>query len=159
CAPGQGKGATAWALKFRSMVMEMGELFYSVFPEARLVFLYRHAVPWARSFLRLMQVPDPAGPLPFSGSRGGLARMIPRLEEREPASFLELLACMWLSVMEKCREMQHRGIPMFVARYEELNAAPREVLEAMFASCGLAETAVTDLDAVLEQDSQAGSPL
>src|SRR5262249_54676909 len=48
CAPGRIRGASAWALKFRSMVMEMGDLFYSVFPEAKLVFLYRNALPWAR---------------------------------------------------------------------------------------------------------------
>jgi hypothetical protein len=157
CAPGQCKGATAWALKFRSMVMEMGELFYSVFPEAKLVFLYRNAVPWARSFLRLMGVPDPAAPLPFAGE--GLGRLIPRLEARKTLSALELLACMWLSVMEKGQEMQRCGIPMFVARYEELNAAPGEVLKEMFAACGLARATVADLDTVLEQDSQAGSPL
>jgi hypothetical protein len=62
-------------------------------------------------------------------------------------------------VMEKCLEMQRRGIPMFLARYEELNAAPRDLLAEMFAHCGLSASAVGNLDAVLEQDSQAGSPL
>jgi hypothetical protein len=159
CAPGRSKGATAWALKFRSMVMEMGDLFYSIFPEAKVIFLYRNAEPWARSFLRLMPFPDPAAPLPRAGIRGSFGRAIPRLEGRETPSALELLACMWLSVMEKCLEMQRRGIPMFVARYEELNAAPRELLAEMFAYCGFSANAVGNLDAVLEQDSQAGSPL
>jgi hypothetical protein len=159
CAPGRSKGSTAWALKFRSMVMEMGDLFYSVFPEAKVIFLYRNAEPWARSFLRLMRVSDPAAAVPLAGIRGGFGRAIPRLEGRETPSALELLACMWLSVMEKCLEMQRRGIPMFVARYEELNAAPRDVLAEMFACCGFSANAVGNLDAVLEQDSQAGSPL
>lgn len=61
--------------------------------------------------------------------------------------------------MEKCLEMQRRGIPMFIARYEELNAAPRDVLAAMFAYCGLSASEAGNLDSVLEQDSQAGSPL
>jgi hypothetical protein len=158
CAPGWSQGATAWALKFRSMVMEMGDLFYSVFPEARLVFLYRNAAPWARSFLRLMRVADPTAPMPLTGG-GGFRRAIPRLASRESVSRLELLASMWLSVMEKCLEVQRRGIPLFIARYEELNAAPRDVLAAMFAYCGLSAGAVGNLDTVLEQDSQAGSPL
>jgi hypothetical protein len=158
CTPGKGQGATAWALKFRSMVMAMGNLFYSVFPEARLVFLYRNAAPWGRSFLRLMRVPDPAAPTPLTGG-GGFRRAIPRLASRESASRLELLACMWVSVMENCLEVQQRGIPMFLARYEELNAHPREVLAAMFAYCGLSPSGVGNLDAVLEEDSQAGSPL
>jgi hypothetical protein len=158
CAPGRSRGATCWALKFRSMVIELGDLFYSVFPEARLIFLYRNAAPWGRSFLRLMRVADPTAPMPLTGG-GGFRRAIPRLASRESVSRLELLACMWLSVMEKCRAVQRRGIPMFVARYEELNAAPRDVLAAMFAHCGLAANAVGNLEAVLEEDSQAGSPL
>src|SRR4051794_5274877 len=79
CAPGLHKGATAWALKFRSMVTEMGEVFYSVFPEARLIFLYRHAEPWARSFLRLWRVADPAAPVPLEGRRERFSRVFPRL--------------------------------------------------------------------------------
>jgi Sulfotransferase domain len=159
CAPGRSKGATAWALKFRSMVMETGDLFYSVFPEAKVIFLYRNAEPWARSFLRLARVSNPAAPIPLAGNGEGFRRSIPRLEARATPSALELLACMWLSVMEKCLEMQRRGVPMFVARYEELNAAPRDVLAEMFAYCGLSANAVGNLDTVLEQDSQAGSPL
>jgi hypothetical protein len=159
CAPGRSQRATAWALKFRSMVTEMGELFYSLFPEASVVFLYRNAVPWARSFLRLMQVPDPAAPLPLPPGGGGFGRSIPGLEGRTAISALDLLAGMWGSVMHKAQEIQRRGIPIFIARYEELNATPREVLAAMFAHCGLSANAVGNLDAVLEQDSQAGSPL
>ena len=64
-----------------------------------------------------------------------------------------------LRCMQKALKMQRSGIPIFIARYEELNAAPRDVLTAMFAHCGLSAHAVGNLDAVLEQDSQAGSPL
>jgi hypothetical protein len=158
CAPGRIRGAAAWALKFRSMVMEMGDLFYSVFPEAKLVFLYRSAVPWARSWLRVAPVSDPLEPVSLGTGREAFGRSVPRLEGRETASTLEALAGMWLSVMEKCLAMQRRGIPMFVARYEELNASPRELLAAMFAYCGFPVSAVGNLDTVLEQDSQAGSP-
>src|SRR5262249_43752520 len=128
-------------------------------PEAKLIFLYRNAGPWARSFLRLMRVPDPTAPIPGAGSRGRFGRAVPRLAGRETASTLEVLACLWLCVLEECLEMQRHGIRMFVARYEDLNAAPRELLAAMFAYCGLSANAVGNLDAVLEQDSQAGSPL
>jgi hypothetical protein len=159
CAPGLRRGATAWALKFRSMVMEMGERFYAMFPEARLVFLYRRPEPWGRSFLRLWKVADPAAPVPFAGRRKPIDHVMPRLAGRESASVLEILACMWISVMEKCAAMQRRGCPLFIARYEELAAAPREVLGAMFAHCGLPASAVGDLDAVLAADSQEGSPL
>ena len=72
---------------------------------------------------------------------------------------MEILAYMWLAPMEKCLELQQRGIPVFAARYEELNRAPRDVLTQMFAFSGLPTSAVGKLDAVLEQDSQAGTAL
>jgi hypothetical protein len=159
CAPGRCQGATVWALKFRSMVMEMGDLFYSVFPEAKLLFLYRNAVPWARSFLRIMGISDPAAPVPLARVRALVGGVNPHLERRETASGLELLASIWVSITEKCLEMRRRGIPIFIARYEELNAAPREVLAAMFDHCALSANAVGNLDAVLGADSQEGTPL
>ncbi len=48
---------------------------------------------------------------------------------------------------------------MFVARYEELNAAPEDVLAQMFGYCGLASRAIGNLNAILGQDSQAGTAL
>jgi hypothetical protein len=150
CAPGRMKGASAWALKFRSDVTPMGPIFYSAFPEAKVVFLYRHPEPWARSNWRYMQVffPDVAGsdvtqPAPESNGR----------------SILHLMAKWWLAPMQSCLEMQQIGIPMFVARYEELNASPRDVLSAMFAYCGLDIKTGRNLDAVLEQDAQEGTEL
>lgn len=159
CAPGQMKGATAWALKFRSMVMDLGDLFYSVFPMAKIVFLYRSAEPWARSFARLMRVSDPTTEAPLADVRSRFGRSSSPLESRTSASALEILASLWTSVMKRLLKMQERGIPMFIARYEELNADPWDVLTHMFAYCGLSENAVSNLNAVLEQDSQAGSSL
>jgi hypothetical protein len=157
CAPGRRHGATAWALKFRSPVTQMADLFYAAFPDARLAFLYRHAGPWGRSFLRLSGGDDPRAPVQLAGTQRPFGRVIPRLEGRETATRLEMLACMWASQMEKCMEMQRRGRPLFIARYEELTAAPREVLGAMFAHCGLPADAVGDLETVLAEDSQAGT--
>lgn len=159
CAPSRFTHATAWAIKFRSMVTEMGHLFYALFPEAKVVFLYRNAEPWARSFQRVVQAADPAAQGPVAEGQDLFGRGLPSFGSRETISALELMAAMWRSVMETCLAMQQRGVPMFVARYEELNAAPREVLAQMFSHCGLAANAIGTLDAVLEQDSQAGSAL
>lgn len=159
CAPGKVKGANAWAFKFRSMVTEMWPLFYSAFPEARIVFLYRSAEPWARSFHRMIGSPDPSEPTPMAMLHYLFGRLPPRLEQRESASPLENMVSMWLSVMEACLAMKRAGLPLFIVRYEELNAAPLDVLTRMFAHSGLDADAVGNLSAVLAQDSQAGTPL
>jgi hypothetical protein len=78
----RSQGARVWALKFRSFVMEVGDLLYDNFPEAKVVFLYR-----------------------------------------------------WVSVMERALDLQRQGVPMFVGQYEDLQAAPRIVLEALLAYC------------------------
>ncbi len=159
CMPSRITGATAWALKFRSMVTELGPLFYSLFPAAKVVFLYRNAEPWARSFLRMIGVTEPTEPASLAPLRSLFGHTHPRVDALETASPLEMAAFMWLSVMEKCLEMQRRGVPMFVVRYEELSSAPREVLAQMFAFCGFSAGVVGDLDAVLKQDSQEGSAI
>jgi hypothetical protein len=61
--------------------------------------------------------------------------------------------------MEACLAMQRQGLDVFAARYEELSAAPEEVLSAMFSHCGLAGSKAVGLEAVLAQDSQEGTPL
>ena len=159
CAPGKIKGANAWVFKFRSMVTEMWPLFYGAFPEARVVFLYRGNEPWARSFHRMMGSPDPSEPSPMAMLRYFFGRLTPRLEQLESASALEIMASMWLSVMEACLAMKRAGLPLFIVRYEELNAAPLDVLARMFAHSGLGADAVGNLSAVLAQDSQAGTQL
>jgi hypothetical protein len=159
CAPGKAKGANAWAFKFRSMVTTMWPLFYGAFPEARVVFLYRGVESWARSFHRMMGSPDPSEPAPMAMLRYLFGRLPPRLEPRETASALEIMVNIWLPVMEACLAMKQAGLPVFIVRYEELNARPLEVLARMFAHAGLDSDAVGHLGAVLAQDSQAGTPL
>jgi|SRR5579884_221206 len=148
CVPGRLQGAGAWALKFRSEVTILGPKFYSIFPEAKVVFLYRNAVAWMRSYWRYIQTCFPKAPT--SGLR------TPNKEGHTP---LEKLAGAWLGTMQACREMQRQGIPMFLARYEDLTVAPWEVLSQMFAFCGLAERRVGNLDVVLKEDAQEGTAL
>jgi len=135
CAPGRARGATAWALKFRSNVMDLAPLLQSAAPGARVVFLYRNAVPWARSFLRFMGVRD----------------------EATAATRLDFLARRWLAAMELALDLHRRGVGMFVARYEELEIAPLELITALLAWCGLADRDMGGLAAALARDSQEGS--
>jgi hypothetical protein len=135
CAPALAGGAHHVAIKFRSGVMDMAPLLHQQFPAARTVFLYRNVMPWTRSFLRFMGVTDPAVAM----------------------TRLDLLVRMWLAPMELCLELRRTGVPLFIARYEELTAAPAAVLGALFEFCGLADVPAAGLAEALSRDSQEGS--
>src|SRR5262249_45385012 len=138
----------------------MWPLFQAAFAAARVVFLYRKLDPWAQSFHRMVQaagVMDPTARLPVAWIHDKFGRFSARLDQREFLTPLENLAILWLGSMESCLWMQRAGLPMFLVRYEELSAAPHAVLAAMFAHSGLEAGAVANLNAVLDQDSQAGT--
>ena len=160
----RSRGASAWALKFRSFVIELGDLLYDNFPEAKVIFLYRHAEAWAQSVARAFRVFDPQiGPL-LSALQPLFPRGIPTVVEHTeqdpaPLSPLALVTYLWVSVMERCLDLQRQGVPMFVLRYEDLQATPHAVLDALLAYCGVAASDVGGIDRVLAQDSQAGTSL
>ncbi len=150
CAPGLARGKDVFALKFRSDVTHLAPLFYSLLPQAKLVFLYRNAEPWARSNWRYVQVAFPGV--------AGTSVDSPR-PDWNGRTMLESLAMRWLGPMQTIQEMLQQGIPLFIARYEELTSHPHEVLGKMFAHCGLGSRTVGSLDTVLTQDAQEGTVL
>ena len=154
----------AWALKFRSWGIELGDVLYGTFPEAHVIFLYRQAEAWAQSFARMSRMFEPEGAQIGEVMQHAIGPLVPRMARylathTTPMPPIEMLACTWVSVMERCLDLQRQGVRMFAARYEELKTAPRSVLNAMFAYCGVAMSSTGLLDRVLEQDSQAGSTL
>jgi hypothetical protein len=163
CAPTAQRGITrAWALKPRGFATHLADLFYRNFPEAKVIFLYRQAESWARSMVRAFDLFDPQ-----------MEQMLPQLQQliskldplvaaytaKHEATIapIELLTCMWVSIMQRCLDLQQQGVPLFAVRYEELKAAPRAVLDVLFAYCEVAVSNVETITRVLAQDSQAGT--
>jgi hypothetical protein len=158
CAP---RPARTWAIKFRSPAIELAGPMLALFPQARFVFLYRQADDWARSAARAYQsfgrpmfgpaqdstrpprtrsIVDPPGPL------------------ASPAHPAAQLAWIWATSMARAAELQRQGVPMFIARYEDLTAQPVAILQATLAYCGL--TCGPDVLAeVIARDSQEGTVL
>jgi len=60
CANAQQHGFQYWAFKFRSYVLSVSDLLYQAVPAAKLLFLYRNALTWARSFCRAFGSSDAA---------------------------------------------------------------------------------------------------
>ena len=149
-----------WAFKFRSYVLSVSDLLYQAMPTAKLLFLYRNALTWARSFSRAFGSPDSA--LEDRVEKYGYRYVIPSIDTHlrtytQPMSWTEYLAHMWVSTMQDSRSLEHQGAALACARFEDLQVAPQAVIQALLAHCGLPMPDPDQLAGVLGEDSQAGT--
>lgn len=150
------------AIKPRSFVVELAGLLQEEFPQFRSVFLYREPLAWGLSTARAFAGYDPALVTDPGAVQDRLGLLIPLLARRRRRlgrllSPEEVMACQWVSQVERAMALRHRGIDVFTASYEELVADPRAVLGALFTHCGL--PAPAELGPLLARDSQEGTPL
>jgi hypothetical protein len=150
-----------WAIKFRSFAIELGDLLYKHFPDTRNIFLYRSAEPWLNSMLRAFgEAGEDVG---FrSWAQGWLSTLVPPITEHVQAggpllTLSSLCSMLWLNVLERFTNLQNSGMPSLAVRYEDMQAAPHETLQKIFAYCGLPTSSMEAVYQVLEKDSQAGS--
>jgi hypothetical protein len=164
CASARSGGASAWVLKLRSFGIELDDLLYGHFPEAKVIFLYRNAEGFARSVVRAFRLLEPEMQAALPRLQRFFSQLDPLIRSYTAThtttiSPIELIACLWVSVMTRCLALQHQGVAMLAARYEELKVAPRDVLDAIVSYCDLSISDPAKLDRILAQDSQAGTIL
>jgi hypothetical protein len=159
CLPTKLTGATYWALKFQSYVTGIGPLYTKCMPEAKAVFLYRSLVPWMKSYLRMAGGGDLSEIYPNEDHLRFLGSFIPQLAGRKEVTKLEVVLCNWLELMAVAEGMSSSGLSMFLARYEEMAAAPRETVRALGEFCELGEPDQEKLEVAINEDSQAGTSL
>lgn len=160
CANAQQQGFEYWAFKFRSYVLSVSDLLYQAVPTAKLLFLYRNALTWARSFSRAFGASD-AG-LADRLEKDGYRYMIPSVDaylrtHTEPMRWIEYVAHMWVATMQDSRWLQQQGAALLCAQFEDLQATPQTVIQAVLAHCGLPMPDPERLARVLAADSQAGT--
>jgi hypothetical protein len=152
-----------WVIKFRSFVIELGDLLYKVFPSTRNLFLYRNAEPWLNSMLRAFG--DAAEDIGFrTWAQGWLSTLVPPIARHVQAdgpllTLPSMCSMVWLSVLERYTNLRNSGMPGLAIRYEDMKAAPHETLQRIFEYCGLPMTSMDAVYQVLERDSQAGSAI
>lgn len=153
-------------LKLRGFCVELCDVLAEVVPDARIVFMYRGAAGWLRSAGRTFGFlhPDAAGNM--AEIQAFFAGMSPRVaafgrKHARTISPIELLACIWVSILDRGLALRRGGRPVLSVRYEDLAHAPRDTLDAVFRFCGVE---VTDpdalgaaLDDLLARDAQAGT--
>lgn len=153
--------APTLALKFRAMCIQVGDLLYEAFPDAKNLFLYRNAETWARSmgveFRPLEDRRQPVAEFPiYRRSMAPLSLDFAARRGRE-ANPVELAALAWLSLVERYVALYDSGIPFLAVRFEDIRAQPRRVLAAIFDYCGLRGASVERAYAVFARDSQEGT--
>ncbi len=156
------RGTPTLALKFRAMCISVGDLLYESFPNATNLFLYRNAETWARS-MNLDMRPIEVRRNPLSEENippywRGIATLIDPFMARHgrTPTANEMTALGWLSLMEHYMALYEAGVPFLAARYEDIKTAPKQVVEAILAYCGL-DADAERIDEVLGRDSQAGT--
>jgi len=152
----------AWSIKFRSWGIEVGDLLYKHFPDAKIVFLYRDLESWVVSSMRAFIENDTIELRTWF--QMWLATLVPSITKhaRENGSILSLFtmgAMMWTSILERYMELLENGVPMLAIRFEDIKSAPRDATQKIFDYCGFSSVDMRSVYEVLEKDSQAGSAI
>jgi hypothetical protein len=152
-----------WAIKFRSYGIEIGDLMYRLFPDAKCLFLYRNLEDWTDSMVRAFGGDEKITPEVvnlFWEFMKPLVKITASYSvENEKLSLAQVFGLHWLSPMERYLDLAEKGIPILPVRYEDMKQKTLSVMEKIFSYCGLETKDQDELKRVLEKDSQAGSPL
>lgn len=150
---------TAWVIKGRSWVIELGDWLCELHPHTKNLYLYRETESWIKS--NLAAFVDEAGLAAESLSqlenevRGWMKLVVPRIAQYDPNQHLaitELLTLMWLSNMERYMALHQAGINMLAIQYPSWKQAPLEY-------CGRHPADMAAIEEVLKKDSQSGTSI
>jgi len=161
CVDGQ---QSVWVIKFRSFVVEIADMIYTHFPQAKSFFLYRNAEPWSKSTARAFGGNEYPSQQLLIGFWMWSKLVIKKLDRYNLVSMEEisaglLISLTWLNYMERCLERLNAGQPMLPVRYEDFKANPELVIGRIFDYCGVNVTDRNNLLNVLNKDSQAETPI
>jgi hypothetical protein len=161
----QGNGdQPIWVIKFRSFVIEVTDLLYAHFPQAKSLFLYRHVDPWAKSTARAFggdEYPTQEQVVGFWMWSNMVVSKIAgyKLASLEGISGGLLVGLTWVSCQESCLDRLEAGQPLLPVRFEDLRADPDQVIGRIFDYCGVQVADRNGLLEVLNRDSQAKTPI
>jgi len=152
-----------WAIKFRSYGIEIGDLMYYLFPDAKCLFLYRNLEDWTDSMVRALggdeKITSEVLNLFWEFMKPLVSIAASYSIRDKKLSIAQVFGLHWLSPMEKYLELAEKGIPILPIRYEEMQQKTLPVMEKIFSYCGVETKDHGELKRVLEKDSQAGSLL
>lgn len=153
-----------WVIKFRSFVIEITDMLYAHFPQAKCLFLYRHVEPWGISFARAFGGNTAPTQEQLIGFWTYSKLLVKKLDDYKLASFDEInpglmISLMWLNNMERCLERLNAGQPLLPVRYEDIKANPELVIRKIFDHCRVTVANMNNILDVFQRDSQAKTPI
>jgi hypothetical protein len=162
--PTGDKKTSCCAIKFRSFAIELADLIYRAFPDAKSIFLYRNAEDTIKSSIRSFGILSKMLPT-IKENMNLYSRFIPLLKDYADdidftdSQAVELYTTLWLSTMQSYLSLHKQGITTCALRYEDLVAQPEQILSDLFQQCGLAIAQVKNGCEAFNRDSQEGSSL
>jgi hypothetical protein len=159
----KSESSTAFAIKGRNWLIEIGDLLHDAFPNAKNLFLYRDAISWSNSLQRVYEQNNidyhsPATQLGIAQLFSHLHPLFTKYSPDNP-SISDASAVSWLSCLHRYLELHKKGIPFLAIRYEDLNAQREQTTKVILEYCAVDTSHVNLVLKVFEHDSQAGTVL
>lgn len=155
---------TAWVIKGRSWMIELGDWLHELYPRAKSIYLYREAESWINSNLSAFvnvegKTPEEWRQMEIE-TRGWMKLLVPSIARYDPDQHLTatgLTTLMWLDNMERYTTLHQAGIEMLAIPYSSWKVDARRTALAMLDYCGHCPEDLTGIEETLMKDSQAGS--
>ncbi len=160
------RAETAWVIKGRSYVIELGDWLHEIYSQTKNLFLYRHAETWLQSCLRACDdgvartnKERRARENQIREFMAPLTPIVARYDPKQHLSYAGIFALVWLSTMERYVQYCSMGIEMLAIRYANWRSVPQKTAESMLDYCQCRPADMTAIYQTLTKDSQAGTVL
>ena len=155
---------TAWVIKGRSWVIELGDWLHELYPRTKNLYLYREAGSWIKSNANAFADETRVTPEQLRQyeveTRGWMQFVVPSIARNDPNQHLSatgFMSLMWLANMERYTQLHQAGIEMLAIPYPSWKLDPRRTALAMLEHCGCRPDDLTAVEEILAKDSQSGS--
>ena len=155
---------TAWVIKGRSWIIELGDWLHELYPQTKNLYLYREAETWIKSnlnaFVDETRISAEQLRQYEAEGRGWMQLFVPPIARYDPNQHLSatgLMSLMWLANMERYTELHQAGIEMLAIPYPSWKLDPRRTALTMLDYCGCRPDDLTAVEETLAKDSQSGS--
>ena len=162
--PTLGKQPSHLIVKLRSFGIELADLIYEIFPDAKTLFLYRNLENVVQSsipaFVFLSKILES-----IEQNIDIYSRFMPLLKnyaddiDFTDSSAVDLYTTLWLSTMDRYLNLYRQGIIAFAIRYEDLVVQPQQIVTAIFEYCGLPVSEVDRACQAFKKDAHNTSGL